>query len=221
MEEKIVIKSRPGKNKTSIILLLSAAGLFLASLIVASVVYNNNTTSYYIYSGYGRAGIHTTRYYNSMYDSMLEFFFWEFFSCIHGYIILASLVAALAGFVMKSITKDNELVVTVRRVYGHLARRKAVDIPLEQITSVRPSAFHGVSVTHITGTHSFYCLENQKDILTALAQLLAPPQTDASVELSATTDPAIDRLTSLKKLLDSGIITQEEFDAKKKQLLGL
>ncbi len=28
-------------------------------------------------------------------------------------------------------------------------------------------------------------------------------------------------LKELKELLDSGIITQEEFDAKKKQLLGL
>ena len=30
-----------------------------------------------------------------------------------------------------------------------------------------------------------------------------------------------DELKKLKELLDMGIITQEEFDAKKKQLLGL
>jgi hypothetical protein len=30
----------------------------------------------------------------------------------------------------------------------------------------------------------------------------------------------IDRLTKLKSLLDSGVITQEEFDQKKKQILG-
>ena len=30
-----------------------------------------------------------------------------------------------------------------------------------------------------------------------------------------------DELKKFKELLDSGIITQEEFDAKKKQLLGL
>nr|WP_245184892.1 MULTISPECIES: SHOCT domain-containing protein [Lactobacillus] len=33
-------------------------------------------------------------------------------------------------------------------------------------------------------------------------------------------DPA-DELVKLKKLLDENIITQDEFDAKKKQLLGL
>lgn len=31
----------------------------------------------------------------------------------------------------------------------------------------------------------------------------------------------IEKLTHLKELFDRGIITQEEFDAKKKQLLGL
>ena len=35
-----------------------------------------------------------------------------------------------------------------------------------------------------------------------------------------TTSPA-DELKKYKELLDMGIITQEEFDAKKKQLLGL
>ena len=32
---------------------------------------------------------------------------------------------------------------------------------------------------------------------------------------------ALQQITQLKELLDSGVITQEEFDAKKKQLLGL
>ena len=36
-----------------------------------------------------------------------------------------------------------------------------------------------------------------------------------------TTDSALDELKKLKELLDEDIITQEEFDAKKKQLLGL
>ena len=33
--------------------------------------------------------------------------------------------------------------------------------------------------------------------------------------------PKYENLTKLKELLDSGAITQEEFDAKKKQILGL
>ena len=43
-------------------------------------------------------------------------------------------------------------------------------------------------------------------------------------QIASTSAPAIsaaDELKKFKELLDSGIITQEEFDAKKKQLLGL
>ena len=46
----------------------------------------------------------------------------------------------------------------------------------------------------------------------------------ASVEVEVATTPQkenIDELKKYKELLDQGIITQEEFDAKKKQLLGL
>ncbi|WP_125589683.1 SHOCT domain-containing protein [Companilactobacillus jidongensis] len=38
---------------------------------------------------------------------------------------------------------------------------------------------------------------------------------------NVTTDASLEELDKLKKLLDDGTITQEEFDAKKKQLLGL
>ena len=35
------------------------------------------------------------------------------------------------------------------------------------------------------------------------------------------TDNRIEELTKLKDLLDTGVISQEEFDAKKKQILGV
>lgn len=47
-------------------------------------------------------------------------------------------------------------------------------------------------------------------------QQVAPPQTAATPE-----DDMVNQLQQLAKLKDQGILTQEEFDAKKKQLLGL
>ena len=44
----------------------------------------------------------------------------------------------------------------------------------------------------------------------------AEPAQETTKELSAA-----DEILKFKNLLDSGVITQEEFDAKKKQLLGL
>ena len=38
---------------------------------------------------------------------------------------------------------------------------------------------------------------------------------------SKTSIPSYEEIEKLKHLLDNGVISQEEFDAKKKQLLGL
>ena len=45
--------------------------------------------------------------------------------------------------------------------------------------------------------------------------------TKVEVEKEKTENSSIDQLKQYKELLDDGVITQEEFDAKKKQLLGL
>jgi hypothetical protein len=47
------------------------------------------------------------------------------------------------------------------------------------------------------------------------------PQTVYSASTSTPVIGGADKLKMYKELLDSGIITQEEFDAKKKQVLGL
>lgn len=50
---------------------------------------------------------------------------------------------------------------------------------------------------------------------------VAATATGTTATVALGTETAIEKLTKLKQLLDDGIITQEEFDAKKKQLLGL
>lgn len=48
-----------------------------------------------------------------------------------------------------------------------------------------------------------------------------PTQTQNTTTTQSQDNNAIEQIKQLKQLLDEGIITQEEFDAKKKQLLGL
>ena len=55
----------------------------------------------------------------------------------------------------------------------------------------------------------------------AYAAPAVPVASPAPVAASASVSEAADDLLKLKELLDAGILTQEEFDAKKKQLLGL
>lgn len=54
-----------------------------------------------------------------------------------------------------------------------------------------------------------------------LVQVTAEEAKNATTQQSAPAVSTADELKKFKELLDAGIITQEEFDAKKKQLLGL
>ena len=51
-------------------------------------------------------------------------------------------------------------------------------------------------------------------------RLLQPIKTSQPT-IAQKTDNRIEELTKLKDLLDAGVITQEEFDAKKKQILEM
>ena len=75
------------------------------------------------------------------------------------------------------------------------------------------------------GEEDFITKENPLEYYNAFMKII--PQKEVSVYMkSSTPDVAVEKIDSnelvkLKELLDSGIITQEEFDAKKKQILGL
>ena len=60
-------------------------------------------------------------------------------------------------------------------------------------------------------------LKNCEEVSAVLKTLLDQNNSDSST----TNYSNADELKKFKELLDSGVISQEEFDAKKKQLLGL
>lgn len=55
----------------------------------------------------------------------------------------------------------------------------------------------------------------------ATADDIQPVSNQKVADVKETKIDTADELKKFKELLDSGVITQEEFDAKKKQLLGL
>lgn len=69
--------------------------------------------------------------------------------------------------------------------------------------------------------HKYFkmCLENTEKIYGALCQVIAKKQKSRAG--ASNDEEVIDRIRKFKVLYDEGIITQEEFEAKKKQLLGI
>ena len=118
-----------------------------------------------------------------------------------------------------------EITVTARRVYGTAMFGKRVDLPIDSITAIGTSAMSGVDIGTSSGYIRFKFISNNYAIHSAVTELLNNRQekVSAPVEQHIINTPIsnADELKKYKELLDSGVITQEEFDAKKKQLLGL
>lgn len=140
----------------------------------------------------------------------------------------ASLIigALLIGFGVYFLFKgwQQGIYVTEKNVYGTTVWGKRVDIPLDSVSAVSLTGiFSGVSVASSSGRISFLFVENKDEIFTTISNLIQNRQGNKvqSVTPSVERQTAADEIKQFKELLDSGIITQEEFDTKKKEILGL
>lgn len=129
------------------------------------------------------------------------------------------------GLVLYLWTFRVSLTVTDKRVYGTAGFGKRVDLPIDMISAVGTSLLKGIAVTTSSGVIKFALIVNRDEVHNAISELLMKRQD--SVKTASTPvkmempKSEADELKKYKELLDSGVISQEEFDAKKKQLLGL
>ena len=114
------------------------------------------------------------------------------------------------------------LTVSDKRIYGKSAFGKRVDLPVDSITAVSTSMLKGIAVATASGKIVFKLIKNRDEIHSEISNLIISRQTKPETVATEPTIPtATDELKKYKELLDMGAITQEEFDAKKKELLGL
>lgn len=117
-----------------------------------------------------------------------------------------------------------EICVSDKRVFGKAAFGKHVDLPLDSISAVGSGWPRGIAVATSSGRVAFLGIKNYDEIHRCISNLLierqskATPVTTIKQEIPQSN---ADELKKYKDLLDSGVISQEEFDTKKKQLLGL
>lgn len=134
-------------------------------------------------------------------------------------------VLVLIGVMIYFAFGKNSMVVTNRRVYGCSLFGKRVDIPNDSISAISITGIlKGVVVASSSGKIGFYLIKNANEIYTAINQILIQRQGDRqkpTEEKQKTVQSNADELRKYKELLDMGAITQDEFDAKKKQLLEL
>ena len=120
--------------------------------------------------------------------------------------------------------KNQKLIVTennIRGTYGKIFKRN-VDLPLDSINSVEYVKKSGiVNIATSSQKIHFESLLNAEEISNVINDLLQKRQATRGTTTVVNRSSNAEELSKFKKLLDEGISTQEEFDAKKKQLLGL
>lgn len=195
MEKTIVTGNFTKKNIVTIIFLILAILSFIGSVII----FNTSASPY------------DTYFYTSVTIDTPEGIGVLF------YMAIAFVVAALFFWFEMSFC---ELTVTNKRVYGKAAFGKSIDLPYDEISSVGTCLPNGIFAATSSGAVKFWLLTNQKEVYQSLSDLLKERQ-GQTVNASSSHTGNADELKKYKELLDSGVITQDEFEAKKKQLLGL
>lgn len=216
MTEQILIETKPKYNMNVLALITFAffASLDFIILLIHSIADNTGTGYYYLLGEY--YSYEKTWSPECIIDSIEDL--WPL-----------AIGLLIVGIVMATIVylSKSELTVTNMRVYGRGFLGKRVDLPADSISAIAasPALLRGIVVSTSSGKISFFMIENHEMVYKTISQLLIERQ-DAKAKSTHSPAPAAvasaaDELKKYKDLLDAGIITQEEFEIKKKQLLGL
>lgn len=194
MEEKILMKSESGTN----VIILFSILYFLVGFLVSSVLVGVPFYSAFTY----------------FFTSLL--YFWD----PSFYVFWPAVFLFIFGI----LVSGSQLVVTDKRVYGTAIFKKRVDLPMDSISAVGTSWARGIAVSSSSGKVSFFFIKNNTEIHSCISQVLLErqnKQAGGTIIKQEISQSNADELKKFKELLDLGVITQAEFDAKKTQLLGL
>lgn len=138
--------------------------------------------------------------------------------------IFLGFAVLILGVVTTIGTSCCSIFVTDKRVYGKAVFGKRVDIPIDSVSAVGlVPLFSGISISSSSGAIKFLYISNSEQIHAEISKLIIARQDDKhpipeKIEMAQS---SADELKKYKDLFDNGVITEEEYEAKKKQLLGL
>ncbi len=136
--------------------------------------------------------------------------------------IICLLLDILGGLFIAHCFSKTAITVTDKRTYGTTAFGKRVDLPNDSISAIGICMFKGIAVATSSGKIKFLWIKNRDEIQKVISSILIERQGKGTTTIKQEIPQSnADELRKFKELLDSGIISQEEFEAKKKQLLGV
>ena len=128
----------------------------------------------------------------------------------------------IIGLFMLFYISSSKIIVTNKRVYGIGTFKRRVDLPLDTISAIGTSFFKGIDIGTSAGRIHFKGIENNEQIHAEISKLINNRQMNKKEQTTIINNSSnAEEIQKYKDLLDNGTITKEEFEAKKKQLLGL
>lgn len=134
--------------------------------------------------------------------------------------LFLSVIVIIAGFFPLFAPKGS-ITVTDKRIYGKMPFGKTFYFPLDSIAKVRQKALNTILIDSSTGKVKMSNIENCDEVYKTICDLLVERQNNKQDNVNTTESSKADEIKKYRELLNGGVITPEEFDAKKKELLGL
>ena len=220
MEEKILIKSETNKAVKRFLQIAPLVLFAIAAIIAISLAIPNEVEELR-YSSYFRE---YRTYTQTIVGWEKVFYFGQYTKYFISFVIGSlCLLASIVIGIIYLVNRKCELHITENNVKGKTILGKEVVLPLYMVSAYSTRKFLSViAVATASGITKFSLIGNYKEVGNVLAQKINERQQKTENTTTKTSDSmAMDDLVKLKSLLDAGIISQEEFDAKKKELLGL
>ena len=225
MEEKI-IEARFKKNILALVLITVSLVAIVIGCIITYNDYRNGNDFYAADNGIFYTDDRESGFYpnSELYDSFGDYFKRNDnpFDNLYLLGIYCGFLGVLLGLFMIWLMNSCAMTITNSRVIGKASFGKRVDLPMNQISAISLGLCGSIVVATSSGKIHFWLLENRDKVHAELAKVIRKVQVERTTNNSNVSTPnSADELRKYKELLDSGVITQEEFNAKKKQLLNL
>ena len=218
--EKKIIEAKFSKNKWATVMCI--IGLGLIALFVIICCYNYLTEEYYSYLFDKYVPVRSRE---TLLEYLFDIFIWpgDDPTKMYGFLSWIGLVMIITWGLLTVMMNRCALSIYSTRVTGKASFGKQVDLPINQISAIGLGKFHSISVSTSSGRVCFWLIENRDEVHKALNDIVGKTQSESQNNVTVVSTPSessADEIKKYKDLLDAGIITQEEFEAKKKQLLN-
>ena len=138
-------------------------------------------------------------------------------------LLFSAIMGGLIHCIIYFTARNNEITLTNYKITGTYNRRLSLNIPIDSVSSVSKGGMGSLCITCAGNRYNISYVSNRDVFCSKLNELLNTRTQQALKGIAPIINQQskYDEIAQLKKLLDNGIITQEEFETKKKQLLGL